>query len=80
METPNNHELGHEEGLVNNVLNNKKLIYGSIIAVVVIVLAIFACYFFAQNGSRKADDMVARAETPSFWLLGPTAKNTTLSP
>jgi flagellar biosynthesis/type III secretory pathway M-ring protein FliF/YscJ len=50
METPNNQELGHEEGLVNNVLNNKKLIYGSIIAVVVIVLAIFACYFFAQNG------------------------------
>jgi tetratricopeptide (TPR) repeat protein len=62
METPNNQELGHEEGLVSNVLNNKKLIYGSIIAVVVIVLAIFACYFFAQNGSRKADDMVARAD------------------
>jgi tetratricopeptide (TPR) repeat protein len=63
METPQNHELGgHEESQVAKLLNNKKLIYGASIAVIAVVVIAFAWYFIAQNGSRNADELVAKAD------------------
>lgn len=55
-------ELSEAEDIVAKAKANKKSIAGLSIAVLVIIIAILAWYLIAQNGSRKADEAIGRAD------------------
>lgn len=60
--TPNTEQLTEAEDIVAKAKANKKSIAGLSIAVLVVIIGILAWYLVAQNGSRKADEAIGKAD------------------
>lgn len=59
---PTTEQLNEAEDIVAKAKANKKTIAGLTIAVLVIIIAILAWFLISQNGSRKADEAIGKAD------------------
>lgn len=59
LAAPEAHEA---ESLMARAKANSKLILGLSIFIIVVIIGILAWFFIAQNGSRKADEAIAKAD------------------
>ena len=60
--TPATDQLDQAEDIVAKARANKKTIVGLSVALVVVIAAILVWLLVAQSGSRKADELIARAD------------------
>lgn len=58
----NTEPLEKEDDIVAKARENKRIITGISIAVLVVIVAAFIWFFVSQSGSRKADEAIARAD------------------